>query len=525
MPRLLKLRVAALERAAHELRFAPAAAARRQTAKAEKLVSIIDPKVVYPEDFVVFQITGFRPEMSEPELIPGDALLRDLAALIDRLSRRAAFTREELAPPAWLTTDDLLKRWGVSRKTVERLRTRGLIGRRVALARGKAMNVFAASIVKAIEKRERLADGKRARPRPAAPVSPPSELKAAASKGAVTPKERRLVERALRAGVKPKALATRLSKSKATVFRTQQRQLADRCRAVRVPIPAAAAEIIEGEGLRFLAEPAVCTGLGAPGASSLAEHVADALRSGAGGGGGADPLTERTRAFAYWTLVARAQGTARALDRTRPAALAVDRVVTDLRWASQLKVELIRAEQLLLLRTVEVQLGTPLLELPPDRARVLLARGIAALSAAVDRFDPTAGRVAGVASMELSRVVTRWQAEQATVGASPARAQPITPLPLEDWTRSVSPWQPWTNPPAHLLGTLPRLSDSERTLLTARYGFNGSQPRDTTELAALLHKPARIVTRLLHSAERAAAAAASSRPTKKRRRSRKGSKP
>ncbi|HYD01326.1 MAG TPA: hypothetical protein VEB22_08875 [Phycisphaerales bacterium] len=491
MPRLLKLRVAALERTAHELRFAPAAAARRQTARAEKLAAMIDPAALYPEDFVIYRITGFRPDMPEPELIPGDALLRDLAGVIDRLSRRAAFTRDELAAPQWLTVDDLRKRWGVSRKTVERLRTKGLIGRRVALAGGRAMNVFSAAIVKAIEARDGLADRARARPRAPSAAPPASGPE---RRPVVTARQRRLVERAMRAGIKPKALADRIGRSKATVFRSQQRHLADRCRAVRVAIPAGAVGLIESEGLRFIADPAARSGLGAPGAATIAEHVADAIRA-----GWPDPLIERARAFAYWTLVARAQSAARGLDRTRPSALAVDRVVTDLRWAAALKAELVRAEQLLFLRTVEVQLGVPIQDLPPDRARVLLRRGLAALCSAVDRFDPAAGRLAGVAGMELNRAVARWHAEQA---ATPPRAQPLTPPRLDDWTRAVSPWQSWSNPPDGLASALDGRPASERAILTARYGFDGSAPLDLQELAALTGKPARVVTRLLHTAER-----------------------
>jgi len=510
VPRLLKLRVAALERIAHELRYAPAAAARRHTVRAEKLVAMIDAEAVYPEDFVVFQITGFRPAMDGPELIPGAALLRDLAGLIDRLSRRAAFTRDELPPPQWLTVDQLRERWGVSRKTVERLRVRGLIGRRVTLTRGRAMNVFPLAVVKAVEARERAGPAAGSRRRSGAAKRPAATPEAErAPRRAVTPRQRRLVERALRVGVKPAALAARLNKSEATVFRSRQRQLADRCRTVRMPIPAGAAELIEREGLRFLAERSVRTGLGAPAATSLAEHVADAVRA-----GGPDPFVERARAFAFWTLVARAQTASRGLGRTRPAALAVDRVITDLRWAARLKVELMRGEQLLLLRTVAVQTGTPLLEHPADRATALLSRCMGALSAAVDRFDPTAGRIAGVAGLELSRVVSRWQAEQAK--DSPARARPIAPPAFEDWTRSVCPWQAWTNAPTEVLANLERLSPDDRNLLSARYGLDGSAPRDATELAAELGKPARIVIRLLHTAERAAASTAAPRPRRRR---------
>lgn len=509
MPRLLKLRVAALERIAHELRFAPAAAARRHTARAEKLAAIVVPAVVYPEDFVVFQITGFRPEIAQPELIPGDALLRDLAGLIDRLSRRAEFTREELGPPQWLTTDDLLKRWGLSRKSIERLRVRGLIGRRVALARGRAMNVFSLGVVKAVEAREGLAGGARSRPKK---VAAAGEAKAAKKQTKpITARQRRLVERALRVGVSPRAVSKRLSTSKATVFRVQQRSIADRCRSVRLAVPAGAAELIAHEGDRFLSEPAAVSGLNAPGATTLAEHVADAVRS-----GWPDPLTERARAFAYWTLVERAQRAARLIDRTRPASLDVDRAVTDLRWAAALKAELVRAEQLLLLRTIEVQAGKPLLELPQTRARDLLVRCLGALCVAVDRFDPTAGRLAGVAGLELSRVVGRWNAEQAE---QPTRAQPMGGARLDDWTRAVSPWQAWTNPPERLGEALLRVTAPQRNLLQARYGLTGEPPQDLRALAARFGKPARVIARLLHLAERAAAAppAAPARGRKKRR--------
>ncbi|MBY0308022.1 MAG: hypothetical protein K2Q09_04695, partial [Phycisphaerales bacterium] len=215
-----------------------------------------------------------------------------------------------------------------------------------------------------------------------------------------------------------------------------------------------------------------------------------------------DPLAERARAFAYWTLLARAQAASRALGRTRPAALVIDRIVTDLRWAAALKAELVRAEQLLLLRTVEVQVGAGLLDLPAAGAVVLLRRCLGTLSAAVDRFDPTAGRLAGVASMELSRAVTRWQGEQP--GPRAARARVPIPETLDDWTRSVALWQAWTNPPAGLRQRLGALLAEDARLLTLRYGWDGGPPRDAVELGAATKRPARIVVRVLNAAERRA---------------------
>src|SRR5205823_1057158 len=110
MPRLPTLRTRVLQELARQLRFESAGAARRQLARAEELaLQLLEESGPagaagpdrFPEEWVVFRITGLR---TEPAGGPGDgvvargALLSDLPALIDRLSAAAKLTERDLEP-------------------------------------------------------------------------------------------------------------------------------------------------------------------------------------------------------------------------------------------------------------------------------------------------------------------------------------------------------------------------------------------------------------------------------------------
>ncbi|VAX40398.1 hypothetical protein MNBD_PLANCTO03-153 [hydrothermal vent metagenome] len=184
MPPLPKIHTGALIELAEELRFAPREALLRDIDRAEGLAGEIEAGLQYPADWVVFRVTGYRPEMDDPALIPGEALLGDLSSLVERLCDAAGLTVEDMdggeggegrhphpgplpegeggrqagerAVPLvddklYETADELAARWGVSRKTISRWRRRGLIARRVHEADGttrlvvtaKASSVFA----------------------------------------------------------------------------------------------------------------------------------------------------------------------------------------------------------------------------------------------------------------------------------------------------------------------------------------------------------------------------------------------
>ena len=81
MPRLSTLRAGALADLAEQLRYAPAPAVRRYLQNIDGLAREVDPATAYPEEFVVFRVTGFRPDGAGAGVLPGEALLADLSAL------------------------------------------------------------------------------------------------------------------------------------------------------------------------------------------------------------------------------------------------------------------------------------------------------------------------------------------------------------------------------------------------------------------------------------------------------------
>ena len=101
MPRLPTLRTRVLQELARQVRFQSEDAARRQLGRAEELAlqlleeKAADAPAAYPEEWVVFRITGLRTETGG-DVVVREALLGDLPALIDRLSAAAKLRVEDL---------------------------------------------------------------------------------------------------------------------------------------------------------------------------------------------------------------------------------------------------------------------------------------------------------------------------------------------------------------------------------------------------------------------------------------------
>ena len=138
MPRLTAFHVPALEDLARQLRFLPRARLLEDAARAEALAGDVEPGVRYPVEWIVFRVTGHRPDAptsagdarnagdaGAPSTVEGEHLLADLSALVERLTL-AARLREDEAPAArTLSLEDLRTRWGVTARTLERYRRRG----------------------------------------------------------------------------------------------------------------------------------------------------------------------------------------------------------------------------------------------------------------------------------------------------------------------------------------------------------------------------------------------------------------
>ena len=567
MPAFSKLNIGALDDLARQLRFAPAETLRRQLDRTRHLAEEIDPAITYPEDWIVFRITGYRPEISDPAAFPGGALLADVSGLVERLSAAAKVNQSELDAAKYVDLEALCARWRVSRKTVERWRRMGLVALRVRGTQGKPRLLFPIESVERFERSQGARIGGAAGYSRIGPTLEERMLRRAAAyarlgctlnqaakriaarygraletvrqllkrsdadaaapifaqRGPPDPRERELIARAHWFGIESGDVARRLGRSTASVHRAADDERAARLRMVAGAI-ASLAPVHEDHqaGAKpatrkqpgaeaALSHESVTSDLGSGGCTDLLELVTAARE-----GGVALGVEERARAVAYRVLIARTAAGIAALPAHGAGALALERIETDLRWASRLKAELVRSHLPLLVRTLEGAIGRPLEEVRATALAGLVSHGIGALGEAVDVFEPgKGGRLAAPAGLALTRVGARFAREVgAEAGRTPGRPRATARLSagthMEDWTRRLCPWQRfgarlWLEPDARVRHGLGALPDRERTLLELRYGW-GPAPATTQEAAARLGITVMQAARLERGALRAAIA-------------------
>lgn len=531
MPPLRKLRIGALQELARQLRFAPAETSRRQLERAEQLAAEVDPTVNYPEDWVIFRVTGYRPQMDAPAIVVGEALLGDISVLVERLSAAAGITEKDLDPAQYLDSAALQARWNVSRKTLDRYRLRGLIARRVASESAVSRLMFPLAGVERFEKQwdrdiknaagfsrigsplearmirrarkyhdrfgctlnqaaRRLADRFGRAHETVRQILRKHDAGAAepifSEAGPPAPGERAMIERAWWWGIEPGRIARRLKRSSASI----QRVIVD-CRAVRLQTLALKAEP-GGDAQRTLNSAHCTTGLGATGVIDVAEWLATARA--------AEPpaqAVERARAVGYHALLARASGGIAALVRHGNSATAVDRIETDLRWAARLKAELVRSQFSLIVRSLEGSIGRPMEELRAPMLVDLIASAIRAVADAVDDFHASkGGRLASPANLAINRIGAGFARQAAAKSEARSRAvgRLAADLKMPDWTRGIAPWQSfrgnlWLEPHAIIRGRLALLQPKPRKLIELRYGWGGTAPRTIAEAAAEVKLP------------------------------------
>ncbi|MBC7773595.1 MAG: hypothetical protein H7210_13955, partial [Pyrinomonadaceae bacterium] len=176
MPPLPRLRIAAIDELDRQLRFAPPETVRRQLERVELLCREIEAERTYPQDWVIFRITGYRIDSPQhgpalQSLLVGRALIGDLVSLIERLSVMAGFTEAELigadhadstsrtsdthpgaSTSIWIGASELCTRWNISRKSLDRYRKEGLPARRVTTQTSRSKLYFRADEVERFER-------------------------------------------------------------------------------------------------------------------------------------------------------------------------------------------------------------------------------------------------------------------------------------------------------------------------------------------------------------------------------------
>jgi hypothetical protein len=148
-----------------QLRYAPKDAVRRAIERGEELASQIEADGEYPNEWVVYWITRYRPEGTSAGgagTVKGSELLSQVSAFVEHLCNVAELGESDLAVTTegkrgkgvekaveFATPDELARRWNISRKTLDRCRSKGLVGRRIKGDKGRiyvVINVAAAEL-------------------------------------------------------------------------------------------------------------------------------------------------------------------------------------------------------------------------------------------------------------------------------------------------------------------------------------------------------------------------------------------
>lgn len=520
MPRKPGISEPLVERLAQGTRFAPGATVRRAVERAEALAHELDPKATYPEDFVAYRLLAYRPDTPSTMTATGLQILGSLPGLIDRWSAQAHYTMDELGEAGGVEAAELAERWRVSRKTLGRWATLGLLPRRAKDARGVMRTVYmpemvawfraahAADLARAAafsritdeEARSMIRRAQAYRRKLGWPPTRAARRLAGRFGRSVeavrqvlardagdaphtpTPDERtrRVMFRANRLGFDPGVLASRFGCSRAAAQRGINLIRLRHLRAAVQPVPS------RGDPSTWARHPAlshavVQTNLARPGVTDLAGFFAAArVRT------PASPREEHLLLEGIWALRGAASGIVASVRGLNPEAQKLDEAETALRWASRLKAELMRRQLALLVETADSALGVPIESLPgarADEARLCLLH---ALGLCIDHADPaTSGRIAAPAGLAMATAAGRLVRD-----AAPAKTRALSHLPsgidIPDWTSRVNAWQARLEPDPRIRPRLILLGEPDQAVIRARYGFSGQRPRTLSETAELL---------------------------------------
>lgn len=544
MPALARIRVRTLADLAGQLRYTPKKTLRIQIDRAEALASEIEPGELYSVAWIVARVTGREAKDTGDDVsVPGEALLADLSALVERLCEAAHLEPGEVEDGA-LGVEELASRWGVSRRTIERYRRRGLIARRVRDADGKTRLLFPWA---AVDRFESQSGGRISKAASFSRIDPKTReaivrrahrykrvlgwsMNQAAERlaekygrtregvrrvllahdrdadepvfGPVRPGSREDGARALdmaRVGVEPAEIAEEIGR---TARATRRAMLVDRLHRLLELEDAPESSPKHHEPSRPIFEhPMLAHGLGDPGETRLVELVRQARTAQP-----MPPQIEKLFASSSQLLVRRALSARATIDRHQPEATALDAVETDLLWAARLRAELLRPQWGVLLRVLDDRLGRPAEQVRAEELSRLLEAVFAAACRAAGAFDPErGGRLAARVTLEADRaareVLGRHPVNPQTEGkATPRLSQGGV---FEDWTRRVAPWQAWLEPDGRVARVLDRLDDNDRQILRLRYGL-GPRPRTIADLSGELGVAASTASRRVRGAVRAA---------------------
>lgn len=521
-----------------QLRYVPDTTRRRQMDAAERLLNEIEPDRSYPQDYIVFRITSFRPASSDDgelssAMLVGAALRADLPKFIERLSHALSLSAADYAPRTPLTRDEVLDRLGVSATTLHRYRREGLVAHQVVMDNGKKRLCFFEDVVNAFEQQRQTRVDSARRFTRIDPItrrrmirrarryrqSVGFSLNQAAERlsirfdrsleavrqvlkrhderfpsraifgetGPLTARQRAVMLRAHEWGINVNRISTHFGRGRSSVYRVINEERACRLNTwVIEPIILPTFDLDDAETI-LLSPDVVRRGFDEIVAldGDPVVWVEQAARQ---------QVPSETDELAWigalnYLLLSVARDRTRMLDTHHPGgprAQDLDRAETRLRWADLLRLRLMTRHFAVLLRGLEQFAGQPLLTLPSRLVRLLHEVGIRTLADAVDQFNPDRGQrfestFRYLLQRELATVSDEVQRES-------KRAEARTRVGTGSLVRpynALSPWHDTLHLNPRLRAVTRRLDEPGRGIIELRFGLTGEAPRTCAHLASI----------------------------------------
>lgn len=488
-----------------QLEWASTSARLRLLDAAELLIREIDLDRGYPVEFVTYRLTAWKSEGDDVvETVAGEALLADLVTMIQRVSRRCALPRVRDGASAVLL-DEVAEMIGVSRRTLVRMRRRGLAMRYVQCDDGRLRlgchadvlawftsrcrdqtpaaaltsnpEISTREIVEAAQllagemSMPRLVDAMTSRFPSRSASSIRSILRRGVDRSEITTlvqrrlgdRDEQLAWRAERRGIPVRDIAVRLGVGSSAVHRAAIRWSRRQLAVFDAVLPPALIRHDVGDG-EALSPSCVTGGLGVWSDEFLmvpdAAHEADV-----------------GKILVAMHVLRRRFGVIAAGVGGQPAAGQIDRAETDLRWMTQLRFRLVMHLASTLRETVEQWCGRAPETLSLDMQRVVLRRGLAVCRSVVEHHPADeAHRLFARAHAAIDRNLAKMSVPRSDLATSRISTPPSIPLSAGEVWRDVLPDPAWST----RVGTL---CPSYRQLVVARWGFCGQRPRTLQEVA------------------------------------------
>jgi hypothetical protein len=487
-----------------QLEWASTAARLRLLDAAESLIREIDLDRGYPVEFVTYRLTAWKPEPGTVvETVAGEALLADLVTMIQRVSRRCALPLGKDA----VLLDGTAKALGVSRRTLVRLRRRGLAMRYAQCSDGHlrlvcskeslawfrtrwpdliggaggpaAPHSATADILRAARTMQgsatlqAMARTLAATYSDRSPSAIRSVLRRAAARGDIvlpmqsrlSHRDQRLAQRATRRGVPPAQIAAHLRIGVPSLHRALLRLRRQRLAEIHGSLPPPEVD----SGVRdeeTLAVPSVLSGLGSWDAIFLLDSDSADLDS-------------PEAALRAMHVLRRRFGLVAGDAPAQPSAGQLDRAETDLRWMTQLRWQLVAHLAPVLRQTVAQWCGRSPVELPSEMQRLVLRRGLETLRVViVHQPAAEADRLGARARAAIDLCLAGIDPPRRDLALSRLSEMPSVPMWWAEPWRDLLPDPAWE-------ARLGRVPARHRALSILRWGFGGQRPWTLQEVADL----------------------------------------